>query len=73
MEEPVNILGSVLQVSIVVALFVLVFIGATWLFKRLKSDKESINIIRNSILSLIVLVGTIVFILSLPIDKNIKG
>jgi small conductance mechanosensitive channel len=73
MEEPVKILETMLEVGIVIVLFVLVFMGITWIFKRFKSGKESINIIRNSILSLVVLVGTIVFVLSLPIDKNLKG
>ena len=73
MGEPVNILKSVLHESIVIVLIVLVFMGISWIFKRLKSEKESINIVRNSILSLVALVGVIAFILSLPIDKNLKG
>jgi small-conductance mechanosensitive channel len=73
MEDPVNMLESVTQISIVIVLFALVYVGTSWIFKRLKSDKESVNIVRNSILSLVVLIGLIVFILSLPIDKNLKG
>jgi hypothetical protein len=73
MEEPLNFLESLLDVGIVVVMIVLVFPGSRWIFGRLKSGKESINIIRNSFLSLIVLVGTIAFVLTLPIDKNLKG
>lgn len=73
MEIKLSLLESLVMASIVVISFVLLFLGSSWIFKKIKSDKESINILKNSILSLIVLAGTLAFILSLPIDKNLKG
>lgn len=73
MEEKLSFLISFIDVSIVVIFFALVLIGISWIFRKIKSDKDSINIIKNSIVSLIVLVGILAFILALPIDKNLKG
>ena len=58
---------------IVVVLFSLLFLAGSWFFRRIRSTKDSIKLVRNSILSLIVLVGTITFILSIPIEQNTKG
>lgn len=73
MEEKINLFESILELSLVVIFSGLLFIGSGWIFRRIKSGKESVNILRNSILSLIVLVGTLAFVLALPIDKNLKG
>lgn len=73
MEEFINTLKPLLEpLSIVLILILLLFINS-WIFKKTKSTKIYSNIIKNSIATFIVFVGTIIFILSLPIDKTLKG
>ena len=73
MDEKLNVFGSLLEVSIVIVFFAILLAGSSWIFRKIKSEKDSIKLIKNSILSLITLVGILAFILSLPIDKNLKG
>ena len=64
-----NLLGSFVIVLVLVVLLVLNF----WIFKKVKSTKLNGNILKNSITTFILFVGILIFILSFPIDKTLKG
>ncbi|MBN2275980.1 MAG: mechanosensitive ion channel [Bacteroidales bacterium] len=73
MEQIINSLRSLLEpVSILIILVILLLINS-WTFKRLKSVPSDDNIIRKTIAFFIILIGVFVFVLSLPIDKTMKG
>lgn len=73
MDQIINILkSSIKPVSIVLILTLLLLINS-WVFKKIKSAKLSSNILRNSIATLVIFVGILTFILSIPIDKTLKG
>jgi len=73
MEHIINILKSLFEpVSILLALIILLILN-TWIFKKLKSVTSDGNITKRTISSSIILIGVLVFILSLPIDKSLKG
>jgi len=52
---------------------ILLLFANSWLFKKVKSTIVYRNIIKNSIATLLLFVGLLVFILSFPIDKTLKG
>ncbi len=73
MESLINTLKSFLEpTSVVIVLVILLFINA-WIFKRLKSVKTASNVVKNTISFLVILIGSLTFILSLPIEKELKG
>ncbi len=73
MEHLINIFKSLLEpFSILLVLILLLFLNS-WIFKKIKSSKLSSNIIKNSIATLVIFAGIIAFILSLSIDKSLKG
>jgi len=73
MEQLINILRSLLEPgSILLSLIVLLLVNS-WIFKKLNSTKVPGNILKNSIGALIIFVGLLIFILSFPIDKTLKG
>ncbi len=73
MEQLINILKTLLEpVSIVLVLIILLLINS-WIFKKVKYTKLYGNILKKSIATLIIFVGLLVFILSFPIDKTLKG
>jgi small-conductance mechanosensitive channel len=73
MEHLINIFKSLLEpFSIVVVSILLLFLN-TWIFRNVKSIKLHGNILRNSLATFVLFVGIVVFILSLPIDKTLKG
>jgi len=73
MEQLINILKSSLEpVSIVLVLIFLLFINS-WIFKKIKSSNLNGTILKNSIAGFVIFVGILVFILSFPIDKTLKG
>ncbi|MEX0721488.1 MAG: mechanosensitive ion channel domain-containing protein [Balneolaceae bacterium] len=51
---------------------VLILIFNSWVFKKLQSVHSNGNIVKRSISSFIILVGTLTFILALPIEKSTK-
>lgn len=73
MKEITDILFSLIGSGIVLLLLVLFLFINGWFFNRMKAIKESAQITRQTISILIILVGTLTFILSLPIDKSLKG
>ncbi|MCK9342658.1 MAG: mechanosensitive ion channel family protein [Massilibacteroides sp.] len=73
MEHILHLLKLILEpVSIILVLILLLFANS-WLFKKVKSTIVYRNIIKNSIATLLLFVGLLVFILSFPIDKTLKG
>ncbi|NQU34759.1 MAG: mechanosensitive ion channel, partial [Bacteroidetes bacterium] len=73
MEYLINIFKSILEPFGIVMVWILILFLNSWIFKKTKSTKTYSNIIKNSIATFIVFVGTVAFILSLPIDKTLKG
>lgn len=68
-----NMLKSLLEPTIIVLIIVVLLIINAWIFKRFKMIPSSGNITRSTISITVVLIGTVIFILSLPIDKSLKG
>lgn len=73
MEPLINLLKSFIGPSGILLTLTILLLINSWIFKKLKSDKLSSNIIKNSIVTFVVLIGIIAFILSLSIDKALKG
>lgn len=73
MNQLINILQSLLEpAGVLIALIVLLLLNS-WIFSRIKTVKYTGNIIKRTLAFLIILIGVLVFILSLPIDKSLKG
>lgn len=73
MDQIFDILGSLLEpVAILLAVIILLRINS-WIFKRIKSLETNGNIVKNSISFLLILLGALVFILSLPLENTLKG
>jgi len=73
MNQLINIFKSLIEpVSVLLLLLVLLLLNS-WTFKRLKLLTSDGNITKRTISFFIVLVCVLVFILTLPIDKNLKG
>ena len=73
MEQTLNLFKSIVQPGSIVLVLVVLLIFNSWLFKKIKSVKLHGNVIKNSIATLVVLSGIVAFILSIPIDKALKG
>ena len=73
MEQVINILKSLTGSGVVLVLLIVILFVNKWIFSKIKSEKDSARITRQTITILIVLVGALTFILSLPIDKSLKG
>ncbi len=72
MEQVITILQSfVIPTSIVLGLVLLILFNF-WVFKRLNSTKLYANIIKNSIATFLILVGVVIFVLSIPINQTLK-
>lgn len=73
MNEIFGILESFVEPTIVLAiLFVLLGFNA-WIFNRIKTVSSGKIVIRRSIASVLVLAGTLSFVLTLPIEHSLKG
>ena len=71
-----SIIDTLLELSgsgFVLFVFVLFFILNKWYFNKFKDDKDSSVITKQSFSILIILVGLLILILTLPIDKSLKG
>ena len=64
---------SFVEPSIVLVLLILFLFLNNWLFKRIKSTNNASTVFRNTISTLIILMGALTFILALPIEQNSKG
>lgn len=73
MEHIINILKSLFEPVSILLVLILLLILNTWIFKRLKSVTSDGDITKRTISFSIILIGVLVFILSLPIDKSLKG
>lgn len=73
MEEMLNILQSLLKPAIVIIIVVALLLFNTWIFNRMKTLKNAALIIKRSLAFLIGLLGTIIFILAMPIESSMKG
>lgn len=73
MEHVLSSLRSILEPTGVLFTIVFLLILNSWIFRKLKSLPAGVNVIRNSVSTIVVLIGLVIFILALPIDKNLKG
>ena len=73
MDQIFSTLKSFMGSGIVLFALVLFIFLNSWIFNRMKSVSPGRNVTKRTITFAIVLVGMLVFILTLPIDKNIKG
>lgn len=73
MSEIFQSIQSVILPGIVIILVILLIIINNWVFSKIKSMKSSVFIFQRSLSFLIILLGILLFILALPIDKALKG
>jgi small-conductance mechanosensitive channel len=73
MEQLINIFESLLEPFSIVGILILLLFFNSWIFRKVKSIKLHGNILKNSIAAVLLFVGIVVFILSFPIDKTLKG
>jgi len=73
MNQLTNLFSSVLYPLIVIIIIILLLIANRWVFNNLKSNKDSALITRQVIATLLILTGALTFILTLPIEKELKG
>jgi len=73
MKPIINILESLSGVGLVLLILTLLLILNSWFFRRIKTFKDSVDITKKAISYLIIFIGTLTFILLLPIDKSLKG
>ncbi len=59
--------------SVVLLLQIILILANMWVFKKLKTVHSEGNVVKNSINIFVVLVGTLAFILTLPIENALKG
>ncbi len=72
MEHIYHIIRSLLEPGLVVLAVILLLLMNTWVFGKLKKVSSG-NVVKRSIAFFLVLLGLLIFILSLPIDKSLKG
>jgi small-conductance mechanosensitive channel len=73
MENLITIFKSLLEPTSIVLVLILLLILNSWIFKKIKSNRLSSQIIKNSIATLIIFAAILAFILTLSIDKTLKG
>lgn len=73
MKEITDLLFSLIGSGVVLLFLVLFLFINGWFFNKIKTIKESAQITKQTISILIILVGILTFILSLPMDKSLKG
>jgi small-conductance mechanosensitive channel len=73
MKDILESISSFALPGLVLALIIGLLILNTFVFQKLQSVRTSSNVVKRSLAFLIILLGSIVFILALPIDKNLKG
>jgi len=72
-QKAVNFLEPFFEPGLTLILIILFLILNAWIFKKMKTVQAPTTITRRTVFFLIVLIGTLVFILSRPIEQNIKG
>ena len=73
MGDIFNIFDSLIEPTVVLLILIVLLVFNSWIFKKIKSTSSSENIAKGAISFFLVLVGVLVFILALPIDKSTKG
>lgn len=73
MEQILNTFKLLIEPFSVLLVLVILLLLNSWIFKRLRSVASERNIAKNSISFFLILVGILVFILSIPIDNTLKG
>ena len=73
MQKAVDFLEPFFEPGLSLIVIILFLILNSWVFSKMKSVKESTHIVRRTISFVIILIGALVFILSLPVEQNIKG
>jgi len=73
MEHLFNILKSITEPVTVIAALIMLLMLNSWIFRRMRSVQYTGNIIRRSIAFLLILLAVLAFILSLPVDRELKG
>ena len=68
-----HIFKSFIEPTVVLLILIVLLVFNSWIFKRIKSTASNGNITRGAISFFLVLMGLLVFILVLPIDKSLKG
>lgn len=71
--EEIDYLELFLRPVVVVFIFAALLFLNSWIFRKIKSVKTSVKVFKNSIALLLVLLAFLIFILSLPIERTIKG
>ncbi len=71
--EEINYLELFLRPVVVICIFAALLFLNSWIFRKIKSVKTSVKVFKNSIALLLVLFAILIFILSLPIERTIKG
>ena len=71
--EEINYLELFLRPVIVIGIFAILLFINSWIFRKIKSVKTSVKVFKNSIALFLVLLAILIFILSLPIERTIKG
>ncbi len=73
MEHIIKIFESLVEPTVVLLGLIILLILNSLIFKKIKSTTENENITKRAISFFLILVGILVFILVLPIDKSHKG
>ena len=73
MNNIISLIKSLAGSGVLLLLIVVMIAINRWFFNRIKKNKDAHRISRQTIATLIILAGSITFILSLPIDKALKG
>jgi small-conductance mechanosensitive channel len=73
MEHIFNILKSLAEPGSILLLLVLLLVLNNYIFRRLSSVTSRGNVTKNSISLFLILLGTLAFILTLPIESELKG
>lgn len=73
METLADIFNSLIEPGIILIITVIVLVINSIVFRRLKSVASDENIVKKTIAFTVVIIATVSFILSLPIEKSLKG
>ena len=73
MENIFNILKSLFEPTVVLLILIILLFFNAWAFRKFKTTTSNGIVTKRTISFFLVLVGTLAFILVLPIDKSLKG
>lgn len=73
MDSFFDTLTKYLEPGMVIIILVVLLLLNSWIFRRIQHVKSTGNVVKKSIAFGLVFIAVLVFILSLPIDKSLKG